>query len=236
MSAPAPVLDAAGFHRQLMEDALVEVFGEMGVITRALEEQGITWDLVGGTSIGAVMGAYAAMDRPVATITGQLRAAFARKPTGDISPLPMMALLRDGDLLVDGGNSNNYPVEVVRAAGAARVIGVDLSRDAYRPLAHAEPPSAWALFVGRYLPPRAKRRYADLPSLGAIVVNVAMMASNSHQKRMRERVDLGLQPDVSGVGLLDWTAFERVVAIGHAHARERLEAAPELTRPDRPAP
>jgi NTE family protein len=279
-------------------------FAHLGVM-QALEEQGIDWDLVGGTSIGAVMGAYAAMDKPVATITAQLRLAFSRKPTGDLSLLPMMALLRGrrlrrviddalaaavgpkagiedlwkpffcvasnysrqraevlragelsealrasvaipaalppvlrgGDLLVDGGTFNNYPVDLMRAAGAARVIGVDLGRDHYRALEHPALPSSWALFVDRYLRPRSKRRYADLPSLGAIVVNVALMASTSHQKGMRERVDLGFRPDVAGIGLLDWAAFDRVVAIGLRHARERLaDGGAGVTRPGRPAP
>lgn len=264
-------------------------FAHLGVM-QALQEHGMAWDMVGGTSIGAVMGSYAAMDMPAESMTALLGDAFARNPTGDYNLLPMMSLLRghrlqrviedavsrafggrphiedlwkpffcvasnysrhraevlrsgeisealrasvaipaalppvvrNGDLLVDGGSFNNFPVDIMRSSGVAQVIGVDLSRDHYRALTETRAPSSWALWVDRYLRPRAKRRYAQFPGLGAIVVNVALMASTSHQKSMRELVDLGFQPDVSGVGLLDWAAFERVVALGYRHAQERL--------------
>jgi hypothetical protein len=85
------------------------------------------------------------------------------------------------------------------------------------------------LFVDRFLRPRAQRRLEEFPSLGTIVVKVALMASTSHQRRMRDLVDLGFQPDVSGIALLDWTSFRAVVEIGFRHAQERLEAeAPSL--------
>jgi NTE family protein len=139
-------------------------------------------------------------------------------------PAALPPVLRHGDLLVDGGAFNNYPVDVMRQAGASRVIGIDLSRDRYRPLNHRVVPSPWALFVDRFLRPRAKRRYKGFPSLGAIVFNAAVMASTSHQRSMRELADLSFQPDVSRIGMLDWKAFDRVVALGLECGRERLAA------------
>jgi NTE family protein len=273
-------------------------FAHLGVM-RALQERGIEWDLVGGSSIGAVMGAFAAMDLPVEQITDLVHQAFARKPTADLNLLPMMSLLRgrrlrrvieealaqvlgdrphvedlwkpyfcvasnysrhraevlrdgelseallasvaipaalppvvrNGDLLVDGGTFNNYPVDIMRASGAARVIGVDLSREDYRPLTHKAAPSPWALLIDRFFRARAKRRLQEFPGLGTIVVKVALMASTSHQKTMRDLVDLGFQPNVADIGLLDWASFRLVVELGFRHGRERLAAeAPSLTQ------
>ncbi|WP_397573700.1 patatin-like phospholipase family protein [Silanimonas sp.] len=272
-------------------------FAHVGVM-QALEERRLEWDFVGGTSIGAVMGFYAATGLPVSRVSELAREAFRRNPTGDVNWVPVMSLLRgrrlkrviddavaeafagapdiedlwkpffcvasncsrqradvlrrgrlsealrasvsipaalppvlrDGELLVDGGTFNNYPVDVMRAAGAARVIGVDLSQDAYRPLDHAEVPSPWAFLVDRFVRRRDARRYKDFPSLGTTVVNVALMASTSHQKRMRELVDLAFQPDVSDVGLLQWRAFDRVVAIGLDHARAVLATREDFKR------
>lgn len=266
-------------------------FAHVGVM-QALEEQGIDWDFVGGTSIGAVMGFYAATGLPASRVRALAGEAFRRNPTGDVNWLPVMSLLRgrrlkrviddavaeafdgtpdiedlwkpffcvasncsrqraevlrrgrlsealrasvsipaalppvlrEGELLVDGGTFNNYPVDVMRAAGAARVIGVDLSQDAYRALEHDEVPSPWAFLLDRLYRRRERRRYKDFPSLGTTVVNAALMASTSHQKRMRELVDLAFQPDVSDVGLLQWRAFDRVVGIGLDHARAVLAA------------
>jgi len=62
-------------------------------IVRALHEQGIEIDFVGGTSIGGVMAALVAMDRPLDEVTTVARTAFARNPTGDFNLLPLMSLI-----------------------------------------------------------------------------------------------------------------------------------------------
>lgn len=264
-------------------------FSQLGVM-QALEERGIEWDMAGGTSIGSVMAAYAAMDMDTQLTTQLAARAFEGNPTGDFNWLPVMSIIRGhrlariireavvqalgvrvdiedlwkpyfcvasnysraqaqvlrrgdlaqsitasvsipaalppvlwkGDLLTDGGTFNNFPVDIMRASGAARVIGVDMSRDRYRPVPFAHMPSSLQIFVDRFLRPRKRRKFKGLPNLAAIVFNVAAMSSQSHQLRMRSELDLGFSPDVSRIGMLDWSAFERVVEIGLQHAREKL--------------
>lgn len=67
-------------------------FAHLGVM-RAMEQAGIRFDLAAGTSIGAVMAAYAAMDMPARTMIDAARAAFRRNPTGDYNLLPLMSLI-----------------------------------------------------------------------------------------------------------------------------------------------
>jgi NTE family protein len=271
-------------------------FAHLGVM-QALQAQGVEWDMAGGTSIGAVMAAMAAMDQPATQVTETAARAFALNPTGDINWLPMMSViagrrlarvirdavvdavgapigiedlwkpyfcvasnysrarpevlrrgdlaaaitasvsipaalppvLRGGDLLVDGGTFNNYPVDVMRQSGAGRVVGVDLSRNRYRPLDIEEMPTTGQVLFDRVFRPRSRRRYKRLPNIAATVFNVAAMSSQSHQRRMRDAVDLGFTPDVSRVGMLDWRRFREVVQIGLDHAQAVLSA------PDCPA-
>ncbi|WP_310389477.1 cyclic nucleotide-binding and patatin-like phospholipase domain-containing protein [Roseateles sp.] len=63
-------------------------------IYRALTERGIEIDLVGGTSIGAVMAALVATDRSIDAVTVAAQKAFASNPTGDFNWLPMISLIR----------------------------------------------------------------------------------------------------------------------------------------------
>jgi len=63
-------------------------------IYRALLERGIEVDVVGGTSIGSVMAAYVASDRPIKTITDNARKAFSRSPTGDFNLIPLLSLIK----------------------------------------------------------------------------------------------------------------------------------------------
>lgn len=60
---------------------------------RALREQGVEIDFVGGTSIGAVMAVLVASDQPVQTVTEIARRAFKVNPTGDYNLLPLLSLI-----------------------------------------------------------------------------------------------------------------------------------------------
>lgn len=62
-------------------------------IYRALLEKNVDIDLVGGTSIGAVMAALVGMDRPLDLTTATAKRAFAINPTGDFNWLPMISLI-----------------------------------------------------------------------------------------------------------------------------------------------
>jgi NTE family protein len=91
-------------------------FAHLGIL-RALEEAGHHFDLVGGTSIGSVMGAYAAMDLPAAEVTALAREAFRANPTGDFNLVPMISLIGGQRLkrIIDGA--------IVKATGAD--IGIE---------------------------------------------------------------------------------------------------------------
>jgi NTE family protein len=111
-----------------------------------------------------------------------------------------------------------------RQSGAGRVIGMDLSRDRYRPLELEQIPTSGQMLFDRLFRPRSRRRYGRLPNFAATVFNVAAMSSQSHQRRMRDAVDLGFTPDVSRVGMLEWRRFGEVVQIGLEHAQSVLSA------------
>ncbi len=67
-------------------------FAHLGVM-RALEEAGIGFDLAAGTSIGAVMAAYAAMDMPMREVIRATRHSFRSNPMSDINLFPMISLV-----------------------------------------------------------------------------------------------------------------------------------------------
>jgi NTE family protein len=62
-------------------------------ILQALQAHGIEVDVVGGTSIGAVMATLSAMDRPLDETLAVARKAFSANPTGDFNWLPMVSLI-----------------------------------------------------------------------------------------------------------------------------------------------
>ena len=67
-------------------------------IYRALREHGIEIDVVGGTSIGAVMATLVASDRSPEAGIDIARKAFSVNPTGDFNLLPMLSLIKGARL------------------------------------------------------------------------------------------------------------------------------------------
>ncbi len=140
-------------------------------------------------------------------------------------PGALPPVVRDGELLCDGGTFNNFPADVMRdMRGVGRVIGVDLSARQHKRLAFDETPGPWALLLDR-LRPRAKRRYR-LPSLVSYLLNVTILYSMSRQDESRRHTDLYFNPPLFRVGLLQWNRFDAIVRQGEQHAREVLAALP----------
>ncbi len=68
-------------------------FAHIGIF-RALEEAGIAVDLVGGTSMGAIMGALIARGWDGETIRTSCREVFKKSPTGDFNLVPRVSIFK----------------------------------------------------------------------------------------------------------------------------------------------
>lgn len=68
-------------------------FAHLGLM-QALHERGIEVDCVGGTSMGSVMAALVASDRPLDEVLRSAREAFRVNPTGDYNLLPLISLIK----------------------------------------------------------------------------------------------------------------------------------------------
>ncbi len=67
-------------------------FAHLGVL-KALEQAKMNFDLAGGTSMGAAMAAFAAMDYPAIEMIERVRKTFSSNPTGDFNILPLVSLI-----------------------------------------------------------------------------------------------------------------------------------------------
>ena len=63
-------------------------------VYKALQEFGVQVDFVGGSGMGAVMGALIALDAPADELIAYAREAFTANVTGDISLVPLTALIK----------------------------------------------------------------------------------------------------------------------------------------------
>ncbi|TAJ84108.1 patatin-like phospholipase family protein [Reyranella sp.] len=264
-------------------------FTHIGVV-KALRQSGVPIDLVGGTSMGAIVAAGVASrwndeelnerfrrafvdanplnDYTVPLIslfsgrrvTRLLRAAFGEKDIEDLVlsfycmtanlttsdadihtvgrlwrwlrasvaiPGVMPPFNEAGEVHVDGGVIDNFPVRAMRRLGRGITIGVDI--DTGGALAAGadvmEPWSAWQFF--RRLIWR-RNETLPIPSIVAILLRSALVASTARAAQDRAAADLLIVPPMNHIDLLDWTSFDAAIELGYRTTMETLEKARAL--------
>lgn len=144
---------------------------------------------------------------------------FATRASGSL-PGIAVPVVRDRELLVDGGVLDNLPVGIMKARCAGGpVIAVDVSpaedlrmpRDAF--------PSAWAV-LGERLRPGPQS--APVPGILDILMRTTLLASAAQRERSWREADLMLSPPVDRFGMLDFEELDALVEVGY---RYTLDAA-----------
>lgn len=153
---------------------------------------------------------------------------YARASMTVLGLLP--PLLDNGELLVDGGYTNNLPVDVMREFAPATVVAVDVE-DKSNPVANVEDYgdslSGWWL-AWRWL--LSLLRLADpvqIPRTPDVAIQLSYI---SHNMALRELLRQGLvddsivymAPDVQGYKLLDYDKIEDIVDAGRKEGLKRL--------------
>ena len=148
--------------------------------------------------------------REVVITRGRLERALRASVSIPVAlpPIPL-----EGELLVDGGIFNNFPTDIMSKMGVRRLIGVDLSSSSTHACDYDEVPGPWELLRGMVGGGETR-----VPSLGTLLVGTTLLYSESRREQARASVDLYINPDLSTVGLLEWTAFDQTVELGYREA------------------
>ena len=136
---------------------------------------------------------------------------------GVLPPVPV-----DGDLLVDGGVLNNLPVETMRLDPTiGTVIAVDVAPQ-QGPRAKADYGTSVSGF--RALRSSIRRAPTEFPGVSAVLLRSMLTgAVHNHQAVMRDGVvDLLLQLQLPGVGLLEFDRVHEVAGVGYRDARNSI--------------
>lgn len=125
----------------------------------------------------------------------------------------------DGRLAIDGSVINSLPIDVMREKLVGKVIAVDLSSRRDYLVDYDELPSPWAVLLGRLVPFAPKYR---VPGLASTMLKATEIGTFAKTKDLCRQADLLLQPPVSGFGMTEIRAFDRIVQTGYDHTRARL--------------
>jgi predicted acylesterase/phospholipase RssA len=128
-----------------------------------------------------------------------------------------------GDLLVDGGLLNNVPADVMQAAGAGRVVAVNVApvHELAARAEFGEHPPAWRVLRSFLTAQTIGSRF---PSIYRILERATLISSLAHVDRVRDRVDLFLDVPLEAYGTFSWKALEEIARRGYEWAQPRVEA------------
>ncbi len=109
----------------------------------------------------------------------------------------------NGDLLVDGGIANNYPIDEVRALGADIIIGVDVQDDL-----------------------KSRNSLGDATKLFVQISNLPMV---ERMARKRADTEVYLKPDISGFSVISFSDGANIIKKGEEAAEMCIDPLRELS-------
>ncbi len=110
----------------------------------------------------------------------------------------------DGEILIDGGVVNNYPIDKIRALGADLIIGVDVQHG----LATRE----------------------SLSSATEILLQINNYRTVDDMKEKIEKTEIYIRPDIDDFSVIDFDRSLEIVEIGEAAAYKRLAELQEIAQ------
>jgi NTE family protein len=131
------------------------------------------------------------------------------------------ATTSDNNVLVDGAVMKNFPADIMRLSQLGPIVGVDVSRG--RSITAddvARPESVW-----RWI---RSGQWRKGPPIVSLLMRAATVSTGRDLAAAREATDVLITPDLTGVEIRDWSAYEPAVEAGY---RATIEALDKLTRP-----
>ena len=255
-------------------------FAHLGAI-KAIREAGIPIDLVGGTSMGAIIGAGVALEWSDSELESRMRRCFVdTNPLSDIT-FPAIAIFKGqkvsrllqrefdeiqiedlwrsyfcvtvnltkgnaqayrrgtlwrylrasvaipgllppmvdrGDMLVDGGAINNFPVDAAYVERRGPIIGVDVAN--HRPFGKVPPnydrkSLFWILC----------NRHKKFPGIVSLLLRAGTISGDMKARDSKRHLALFIDPVMPDMELRDWQSFDQAVQVGYENAVAALDRA-----------
>lgn len=131
------------------------------------------------------------------------------------------ATTSDNNVLVDGAVMKNFPADIMRASQIGPIVGVDVSRG--RSITAddvARPESVW-----RWI---RSGQWRKGPPIVSLLMRAATVSTGRDLAAAREATDVLITPDLTGVEIRDWSAYDPAVEAGY---RATMEALNKLQAP-----
>ena len=115
------------------------------------------------------------------------------------------------NVLVDGAVLKNLPVDVMRSGLSGPIIGVDVSRGLSITAADIVRPRSMLRWI-------LSGQWRKGPPIVSLLIRAATVSSGRDLAADREAADVLIVPELAGVEIRDWSAYDPAVAAGYAAA------------------
>ncbi|MEM9668509.1 MAG: patatin-like phospholipase family protein [Pseudomonadota bacterium] len=124
-------------------------------------------------------------------------------------------VIDDGDVLVDGGVLNNFPVDTMRGFHRGYVIGCDVARQrAGFPADEFVDPPGFLRWIWN-------NGFSRTPPIASLLMRAATVSVDPSAGR--ELADVCVVPGLDEIELRDWTSYEKAVETGYESTIKALE-------------
>ncbi|MES2723259.1 MAG: patatin-like phospholipase family protein [Pseudomonadota bacterium] len=122
----------------------------------------------------------------------------------------------NNEVLVDGAVMKNFPADVMRINELGPIIGIDVSRGRSITAADvARPSSVWRWILSG--------QWRKGPPIVSLLMRAATVSTGRDLAAARDATDVLVTPDVTGVEIRDWAAYDPAVAGGYKAMNEALD-------------
>ena len=128
-----------------------------------------------------------------------------------------------GDLIIDGGIINNFPVDIMKT----RINGGRILAASVTPSCHPKYDESSAVVSGWDLYMEGLLHHKDsYPRIGNIIMSSLMLGSEHHQIEMEHQADFCVKYDMKDIDLLDFHRCQEIIDRGYETALRQLEGSP----------
>ncbi|KAL4401187.1 phosphatidylcholine and lysophosphatidylcholine phospholipase [Malassezia pachydermatis] len=130
-------------------------------------------------------------------------------------------MIDDGNMLVDGGYTDNLPVSIMHALGARTVIAIDVSSvDDTSPQYYGDTLSGWWVLLNRLNPWSSMRTIPNIPDIQSRLMYTTSVKMLEDAKA--DNACLYLRMPVESYGTLDFRKYMEILSVGYDKSIEAL--------------
>jgi predicted acylesterase/phospholipase RssA/CRP-like cAMP-binding protein len=131
-------------------------------------------------------------------------------------------VMEGGDMLVDGGVLNNFPIDVMKdrtASGNIIAVNLGIKRLSERPWDLDASVSGWRILSNKLNPFSSK---LAAPTITKTMMRTVTAASDKASRECQTLASLIIKPEARTAGMLDFSDYQGVADAGHTAALEPL--------------